>query len=247
MFHKCPGHFEPVGKVARQRLDAEGLSRVMAAVQNIQAEVFGHAISPMRPFASDKGIHTLIGRLLQSVSRPAAHDADATADLRTAGNQPRLRPCSALQAPDQVRPRNVRPCLKAEEQAVVEVERTQLFQAQRGREQSVVAQPGVGIQRQVRAVNREVMLYEAADQLVAFARPRVRRAPKEPVMHHQQVRFSRHRQPDGRERRVHGRGDPRYGPIILNLKAVGSALVILHLRRTQQAVAVANKRRQGSF
>ena len=56
--------------MGRQCLDAERLRRVMPAVENIQTQLLSHTISPMRPFAGDKGINALIGGLLQFVPRP---------------------------------------------------------------------------------------------------------------------------------------------------------------------------------
>ena len=103
----------------------------------------------------------------------------------------------------------------------------------------------MSIQRQVRAVNGEVVLDQAAHQLVAFPGPRVGGPPEKPVMHQQQVRLGRRRQPDGRQARVHRRGDPGHRAAILDLQAVGGPVVILHLGRAQQPVAVADNRRQG--
>jgi len=91
----------------------------------------------------------------------------------------------------------------------------------------------VRIQRQVRAVNRKVVLDQAADQLVTLSRPGVGGSPKKSVMHQQKVGFSNYRQPDGCEGRVHGRCDPGHCTIILHLEPVGSPLVILHPCRMQ--------------
>ena len=102
----------------------------------------------------------------------------------------------------------------------------------------------MSIQRQVRAINREVILEQAADQLVAFSGPRVGRPPEKPVMHQQQVGLGRHRQPDGRQGRVHRRCDPGDRAAILDLQAVGGPFVILHPGRAQQPVAVADHHRQ---
>ena len=66
---------------------------------------------------------------------------------------------------------------------MIEEKGAQLFQTKRGAQLGVIAQTGVSIQRQMRAINREIVLDQAADQFVAFPSPRVGRSPKKPVMH----------------------------------------------------------------
>jgi len=84
------------------------------------------------------------------------------------------------------------------------------------------------------------MLQQAAQQLVAGAGPGMRRRPKKPVMHQQQVRPGGDRQPGCGQARVHRRGDPGDGAAVLDLEAVGGAFVILHPGRLQHPVAVAD-------
>lgn len=120
----------------------------------------------------------------------------------------------------------------------------QLPQAQSGTKPGVVAQAGVSIEREVRAIDGEAILDQAADHLVAFPRPRVGGSPENAVMHQQQVRLACHGQPDGRQGRIHRRRDPGNRPTVLDLQPIGSLVVILHLGRVQQPVAVRDKRRQ---
>ena len=194
----------------------------------------------MRPFAGDEGIHAFRRRLFQAVARAAAHDADPAADGGAGGDEARRAAGGLPQAFGQVCPREAGLGLKPEVQSVVEVEGAQLSEAQRRAEAGVVAEAGMRVQRQMGTVNRQVMLQQAAQQLVAGAGPGMRRRPKKPVMHQQQVRPGGDRQPGRGQARVHRRGDPSDGAAVLDLEAVGGAFVILHPGRLQHPVAVAD-------
>ena len=79
MFKEHPGHAKLGGQVRRQSLHAEGLGCVMAAVENIQAEVFGERERPVWTFAGDKSVHAFSRGLLHFRARASRHDADAPA------------------------------------------------------------------------------------------------------------------------------------------------------------------------
>ena len=67
-----------------------------------------------------------------------------------------------MQPPRQVRTRDVCLSLKANALAVVFEEWAQFLQAQCGAELGVITQAGMGIQRQMGAVNRQIVLQQTA-------------------------------------------------------------------------------------
>ena len=87
----------------------------------------------------------------------------------------------------------------------------------------------MSVQRQMGAIDRQVVVEQTAHQLVAFIRPGMRGRPKQPMMDQQQVGFGRHRQPDGGKAGIDGCRNAGDRAAILHLQPVGGAVVILHL------------------
>src|SRR2546423_906895 len=149
MVEKDPRHLELPGKLGRERLHAESFSRVMAPVKNIQAKFLRQRVSPVRSFTRNKGIHAFCRRLFEFRARAAGNDADATANFRAAWNHERIGARNMMQTAGEVCPRNVRLTSKANGLAIAKKKRTELFQPERGTEQSIVADFRMGVQRQV--------------------------------------------------------------------------------------------------
>lgn len=82
--------------MGRQRLNAEGLGRIMSTVQHIQTQFLGQTICPVWPFACNECVSALFRCLLQVAARASAYYADAAADRRATWNQARLAPRRTL-------------------------------------------------------------------------------------------------------------------------------------------------------
>ncbi len=199
----------------------------------------------MRSFAGDEGVHSFLRRPLQFLARAAAHDADVPANLRSTRQQLDLAADGTPQSFDQVGARD--PGVRPEAKALFfrEKERAKLLQAQRGAEEGVVAEPGMRIEREVRTVNREVVVQQLAEQLVVRARPGMRPAPEQTVMDDQEVGARVDGEADRRQTRVHRGGDARDGASVLDLQSVDGAFVIVELARAQEAVAITDDFKQG--
>src|ERR1700757_2444663 len=93
-----PGDFEASGEVCGEGFDAEGLGRVMAAVEDVHAELFGERVSPVRPFAGDEGVHAFARGEFQLTPCAARDDADLLADVRSARQDDGCAADGALEA-----------------------------------------------------------------------------------------------------------------------------------------------------
>src|SRR5206468_6884078 len=105
----------------------------------------------------------------------------APADWRPGRNHQRFLSHRSLQTTCQLRPRDARAGLKANRPALISEKRAQPLQTERSAKLGVVPQPGMRIERQVRAVNRQIALQQQTQQLVALLRPGMRGSPEQPV------------------------------------------------------------------
>src|ERR1700677_4145323 len=85
MVQENPRHLEPARKFRGERLDAESLGGVMAAVKDVHPQFLRHGTSPMAAFTGDKCVHAFGGGKFQFVSRAAGDHADLAADFWSAG------------------------------------------------------------------------------------------------------------------------------------------------------------------
>ena len=180
----------------------------------------------MRAFAGDECVHAFIRRQFQTVTRAAGHDPDAPADFRTAGNDSRFRAGRARELRGEFLAGNPGARLKTYGLAVGDEKRPQIFQPERGAKLRVVAEPGMRIERQVRTVNRQVVFHQQPEQLIFFARPRMRRRPEQSVMDDEQIRFGGDGEFHGGEAGVHRRRDARDSAGVPGLQAIDRAVVI---------------------
>ena len=96
----------------------------------------------------------------------------------------------------------------------------------------------MSVQRQMRAVNGNVVFHQHPQDLIALARPGAHPAPEKTVMDHQQIRAGITSHFDGARTDIHRGGDPRDLAGVLHLQAVhgfGPVLEFLHL---QQSLAI---------
>src|SRR5882724_910033 len=110
-----------------QRFDAKGFGRVVAAIENIDAEFLGHGVGPMGSFAGDEGVNAFIGGFFKIPSCSAGDDADSAAGFGSAWNEQRLCACCALKSKRHLGTRNSCLALKSQMLAVIEKERAQFL------------------------------------------------------------------------------------------------------------------------
>src|ERR1051326_5505097 len=113
-------------------LNAKSLGGVMAAVEEIDAEFFGHCVGPVGTFAGDEGVHAFVGSFFEVAACTAGDDANALANFGSARNGEGFGISGALEANGEVRARNFGSGLKTEELAVGEKEGPEFFQAECG-------------------------------------------------------------------------------------------------------------------
>src|ERR1700722_856599 len=126
----------------------------------------------MPAFAGDEGIHAFACGQFQMVPCPARHDADLLTQDWTPRQNNRRVANGLLQPLGQFGEGDGGPGFKSEELSFLEEKGAKFFEAKGGAELRVVAETGMRVQGQVRAVNRQVMIEEQAEQFMPLARPR---------------------------------------------------------------------------
>src|SRR6267154_5878100 len=77
MIQKDPGQSELLGDVLRQRFDSDRLCRVMAGVENVDAQLLGVEEGPVLSFSSHERIEPRRGRLWDQRPSGAGDDSNA--------------------------------------------------------------------------------------------------------------------------------------------------------------------------
>jgi hypothetical protein len=201
----------------------------------------------MGAFSGNKRVHSFLRRLFKIATRTATHNANAPADFWPFGDQVHFPANSPSQTTCQIHARNRSLCLAANELALVKQKWPQLPQSQRRAELGVVPELWMGIERKMRTINRKVIIDQKTEQLVPLSRPRVRRAPKQSMMHEQQIRFRSHSEFHRGEAGVYSRSDPCDGTAILHLQTVDRTLVVVDRGGAQEPIAIANDRCERDF
>src|SRR4051812_41149345 len=122
----------------------------MAAIKNIEPKVLRKRVGPMRAFPSDESVHALGSGDFHFRARAARHNADAATNLRAAWKQFRGRAGRLLKATLEFGARDFQIPTHAQVPPLFEKEWLQFSQADRAREQRVVAERGMRIERQMR-------------------------------------------------------------------------------------------------
>ena len=210
---------------------AERLRRVVAGVDEVHAQFLRGGERPMRALAGQKRIHARCGRLRDFVARSARADAQPPHAFRSARGQMHRRLHRRLDPIDQFAQRDIDLRLHADFE-----KRRRPLETERPREQRVVAETRMEIERQMRAVDRQSRRHRPLQLPVKRTVDPLRAAPQETVMHDQQIRARVRRRVDHRLAGIHRAGDVRDLARVRELQAVVRVRVILDLRRPQFAI-----------
>ena len=217
----------------------------MAAVKGIESQIFRQRVGPVRPFARDEGVHSFLRGPFQFTAGAARDDANLFALSATAWQQDWRAAQNGSQLPGQSLARNVCPRPPANVPPFLQKKRLAILEAERGAQESVVAQAPMRVQREVRTVNGQIVANQKIEHLPAPARPRYGRIPKQPVMHDHKARAGGDGQFDRGQRSINAGGDFRHGAGILDLQAVDRAVPIGVSFRAESFLAVADDSGQG--
>jgi hypothetical protein len=159
---------------------------------------------------------------------------------------PLTRPTSlalgeGARAGDELRGRQVRLAADADRDRLVARELPRRHEAECAREQRVVAERRVAVQRQVRGVDGDVVIEQSLESTVDDAADRLRAGPEHPVVHEQEVGSGVDRAVYRAAREVHRRRHLLHAPRVLELQPVERAAVVGRVARREQVVEVANE------
>jgi len=219
----------------------------VAAVKNVDPQLLGEGGGPMCAFAGDECVRPFRRGDRQRVARAAGDDADFFANSWPAVDEGGFGAENGLEPAAQNVAAQPRGGAQADGAAAFLEEGLGLGELERAHQPGVVAEARMEIQRQVRAVNSEVVLHERLDEQAFLAGPWMLRVPKQAVMDDEQIglRLSRHshRGQGGVDRR----GDAAHTPVVLHLQAVVRAVVVFNFADAQGAVAVLDDLLQQRF
>lgn len=157
-----PGEVKFFGKMLGQRFHAKGFRGVMAAIKNVESEFFRQGEGPVRSFARDKSVDAFQRRGFHVSPGAAGDDADAEAFAGAGGDE--FWACSEDigEAAVEFVARHWGEGFETDRLALVNKERFARFQPEpkSGEELDGVAQFGMGIEREMRAIDSEVVIEE---------------------------------------------------------------------------------------
>jgi hypothetical protein len=139
-----------------ERFHAERFCRVVAAVENVDSKILGERKGPVRAFAGDESIHTFPRGDFHFGSGSAGDDSDFAAARWTAReNFGRSSSCFFKMAGEFVAI-EVHVSADAQVAAFLEEKRLEFTNAQRPREERVVAESQMRVERQMGRINGHV-------------------------------------------------------------------------------------------
>ncbi len=127
MVKEGPGEFKFLREVGGEGFDPERFGGVVATIEDVDAEFFGHGVGPMRSFASDESVDAFVGGFFEIAPCSAGDDADSAADFGSAGNEERFRTGCVVELRGKSGTREAGIGLKAKELAVIEKEGARSF------------------------------------------------------------------------------------------------------------------------
>ena len=244
MIQKDPGNRERRSEMGCQCLDSERFGGVVPTVKHIDPEILGKCVGPVGAFAGDEGVHTLLGGDSQFVARSAGHHSDAATEVWTAWENGGTVAEYCGEPRFERVPSNRGSRLQADGLIALEEERFGLAESESRAQLSVVSQARVGVQREMGAVDSQIVLDEGLDALVASTGPGMGFAPKQAVMHEEQIGLSVDRHPDRSQAGIDCGCDPGDASGVFDLESVDSAVPVLESVGLQQPVAKPGHRGQ---
>src|SRR5438270_5903913 len=149
-----------------ESFDAERFGRVMAAEKKIDSKFLRGDRSPMRRFAGDKDVDLVLGNAVNFSTGPAGDNADILRIFRTEIECFHRTAYCLSQFSNQIIPRTENFRSNSDELSFFFKEWLGRFQSKRRGELGVVADFRMKIQRQMRAIERDVV-FEREFQLAA--------------------------------------------------------------------------------
>ena len=122
--------------------------------------------------------------------------------------------------------------------AFADKERPGFLESQRGGDAGVVAERGMGVEREMGAVDGEVVFHQEPEEFAAFAGPWNGASPEESVVDDEEIGPGFDSFLHGGEGRVHRRGDAGDGTVVADLESVVRAVVVAELGGAKGRVAV---------
>ena len=157
MVHEDPGDSVAAREMRGEGFDTKGLGCVVATVKNVQSELFGQSIGPMRAFACNESVDSFRSGELEFGTRASGYDSDASADFRPGRDHERGGTENKSQFLRQLCARDSALSLKTDMLTVIEKERFRILQPESCTQLDVIAEFRMKIQGQMRTVNREVV------------------------------------------------------------------------------------------
>src|SRR5215475_7823485 len=170
-----------------ERFYAEYFRLVVSTEQKIHAKFFRGNCRPVRCFTSDKRVNSFICDATNLRAGSPGHNADHTRLFRTEIKNFHRAIYGRAQFPNQFTARQRRADLQTDRLTFLLQEWLHGFQTERSSELCVVADFRMDIERQMRAVKRNV-IFKCEPQLPSQrASYRLQSRPKQTVMHNQKI------------------------------------------------------------
>src|ERR1700693_506299 len=173
--------------MSRQRFDAEDFGRVMTAEYKIDSQLFGCDRSPMRRLTGDKGVNFRFNQAIDFRSGCASDNPDSSRLARAEIKCLNRTAQNSFQFSDQHASRNRSLRFESDRLSFLLQKSLGGFQANSSRKLRVVADFGMHIERQMRAIERDIVFecdLQLAPQRTGDA---LQSRPEQSVMHNQKI------------------------------------------------------------
>lgn len=157
MIDELPWQFKTCAQASGQRFHTERFGGVMTRVKEVDADFFSERVTPMRSLAGDECVDPFGVCLRDFAAGAPRHDADVTRPCRTTRANMRFRAESTCESPRKLLTGHLRNRAHSERLPFPHEERLAFREAKRAAELRGVADRWMDIERQMRAVNGEIV------------------------------------------------------------------------------------------
>src|SRR5258706_2783504 len=236
MIQKDPGQIELLGDVLRQRFDPDGLRRVMAGIENIDAELLGVEKGPVLSLSGHERIEPRRGSLWDQRPSRAGDDSNPVHALGAEREEPRggaerlgQRPAQIFALPAEFAP-------DPGPSSMIRSEVAAHLYPQHPGEYRIVTDVRVTIERKVGGVQRDVCFDQSSEPAIGRTDDRPEPTPKHSVMHEETIGMLFGSLADGCLAQIDG-GSPSVDIAgVAHLEAVQRLRRVSDLRRDSQVV-----------